>query len=166
MIRILFGDNEAFKNKFMTSARTRIVEGQQLGPEFFIKEHTKPLFKYHQILTIHNLYTYQCFLDVFKILKLHAPSCLYYSYHLSTRSYLNHIKLLPPEPSTHFIYRSSVIWNGIRQQLNLSDMSDSVSSVKTKLRDLLYTNQHKHDDTQWLPSHDFNLFWSFTFSYQ
>ena len=34
-IRIMFGDNEAYKNKFMTCARSRSKEQQILGAEFY-----------------------------------------------------------------------------------------------------------------------------------
>ena len=41
---ILFGDKEAYLNKFKTCARTRPVDNQILGQEFYSREHTKPLF--------------------------------------------------------------------------------------------------------------------------
>ena len=43
-IRIMFGDNEAYLAKHRTAARTRHIGNQKLGPQFFEKEHTKPLF--------------------------------------------------------------------------------------------------------------------------
>ena len=42
-IRILFGDLDAYLNKFKTCARCRPIESQLLGAEFLTKEHTKQL---------------------------------------------------------------------------------------------------------------------------
>ena len=41
MLRILFGDVEAFKDKFKTCARARATDDQRLGTTFYEKEHTK-----------------------------------------------------------------------------------------------------------------------------
>ena len=38
-----------------SAARTRSFDDQKLGPDFFEKEHTKPLFNVNKILTVHNL---------------------------------------------------------------------------------------------------------------
>ena len=43
-IRILFGHQNAYLDKFKTCSRARALGNQKLGPEFFCKEHTKPLF--------------------------------------------------------------------------------------------------------------------------
>ena len=158
MIRILFGDSEAFNDKFRTCARSRALDEQILGASFYTKEHTKPLFKKHNILTIHNLYTYFCFIETFKILKLRLPSCLYYEYHMSSRKYLTHVQIIPPAPSKDFIYRSSIIWNGVRQKLELTEMNTPISSIKRKLKNILHKNQHHHDELNWLPSHDYKIF--------
>ena len=58
-IHMLFGDYNCFKNKFMTCVRVKLFDNQKLGSSFFEKEHTKPLFNKHKILTVHNLYAYQ-----------------------------------------------------------------------------------------------------------
>ena len=49
-MRILFGDKEAYLNKFKTCARSRPFDNQILGQEFYSREHTKPLF--NQPLTV------------------------------------------------------------------------------------------------------------------
>ena len=41
-MRILFGDKEAYLDKFKTSCRTRPIETQILGTAYHMKEHTKP----------------------------------------------------------------------------------------------------------------------------
>ena len=51
-IRYLFGDYDSFLDKFCTAARSRPYDEQQLGISFYQKEHTKPLFNKHKILTV------------------------------------------------------------------------------------------------------------------
>ena len=157
MIRILFGDTEAYKDKFRTCSRTRVFGKQRLGSSFYCKEHTKPLFEIHQIMSVHNLYSYHCFMEVFRILKFQSPPSLFYQYRFSQRNYLTHIVLNPPTPSDHFIYRSSVLWNQLRKKLELEDISVSSSRTKAQLRSMLHSNQHKHDKLEWLSTHDFNI---------
>ena len=157
VVRILFGDNEAFAEKFRTCARTRILDKQILDGSFYVKEHTKPLFRENKILVVYNLYYYHSFMEAFRILKLRSPICIYSQYQVSARTYLTFLKLIPPKPSNHFIYRTSVIWNTLRQKLDINDISISTSSVKKQLRNILHTNQHNHHNIDWLPSHDFSL---------
>ena len=40
IMRVLFGDREAYIDKFKTCARTRMYGSQKLGEEFFSKEHS------------------------------------------------------------------------------------------------------------------------------
>ena len=68
-MRILYGDKEAYLEKFKTSARARPYELQKLGQEFYQKEHTKPLFNSNGIMTVHNLYNSQVINSIFTILK-------------------------------------------------------------------------------------------------
>ena len=105
IIRILFGDLEAYKDKFRTCARTRTLDKQILDSSFYMKEHTKPLFEKHGILTVHNLYSYHTFMEIFRILKTQTPICLHSQYKKSARKYLTYINLNPPKPSAHFIYK-------------------------------------------------------------
>ena len=51
-VRVMFGDNEAYFNKFMTCVRTGPRESQKLGKEFYEQEHSKPLFNYNNLLTV------------------------------------------------------------------------------------------------------------------
>ena len=156
-LRILFGDIEAFKNKFKTAARTRPLENQVLGESFYVKEHTKPIFKKQGILAVQNLYFMHCFMETFKILKFRLPSSLLAHYSFSNRKYLTYIKIIPPKPDNQFIYKSSIIWNTIRSQLQLDDLSISSDTVKNRLRNALHRNQHLYHDTEWLASVDFNI---------
>ena len=53
-IRILFGDKEAYLNKFKTCARTREFNQQHLDANFYRREHTKPLFNSQSIMNVKN----------------------------------------------------------------------------------------------------------------
>ena len=57
-VRVLFGDKEAFLEKYRAAARARPYPNQLLGEDFYKREHTKPLFKKHNIMALRNLYTY------------------------------------------------------------------------------------------------------------
>ena len=65
-IRILFGDKETYLEKFNTCARCRPFDQQILGDDFYCKEHTKPIFKKLEIMTIHNIYSYHCVMGLLK----------------------------------------------------------------------------------------------------
>ena len=78
----MFGDREAYLDKFKTCARVRPYEHRFLGPEFYRKEASKPLFNSNKLLTVHNLYKYHCLLEMFKIIKLRISyqcHCMSYS---------------------------------------------------------------------------------------
>ena len=152
VIRILFGDLEAYKLKFMTCARTRSLENQILGEEFFRREHTKPLFREQNILTVQNLYSLHCFMETFKILKFHSPISLYNQYTFSNRSSLTYTSLLPPKPGSHFFHKSSTLWNIIRGKFKINDLSLSTNSIKERLKLAIHKNQHTHHDTEWIPT--------------
>ena len=147
-MRILFGDREAFIEKFRTCARTRVFGSQILGEAFYQKEHTKPLFKQHNVLCLQNLYTYHCFMEIFKILKLRTPISIHSTYSVSHRK---STMLITPIPSNNFMYKSAHLWNTIQPQLRLYDYSTKISLVKNTLKTLLFRNQHTHDDIEWLP---------------
>ena len=76
-IRILFGDKQAYLDKFKTSARARPIESQKLGQEFYQKERTKPLFNDHSLLTVQNIYNCQVLNTTCKILKLRTPIAIH-----------------------------------------------------------------------------------------
>ena len=84
-VRVMFGDNEAYFNKFMTCVRTRPRESQQLGNEFYEEEDSKPLFNDNNLLTVYQLYKYHCTLEMFKIVKLRLPISLYSLFNISNR---------------------------------------------------------------------------------
>ena len=49
-MRVMFGDNEAYFNKFMACVRTRPRESQKLGNLFYEQEHSKPIFNDNNLL--------------------------------------------------------------------------------------------------------------------
>ena len=145
---MLFGNYEAFVNKFMTCARTRKFGEQILGKEFFLKEHTKPLFKKQNILSFQNLYAYHCCLEVCKILKFRTPISLYSHFTPSSRK---PCLLITPVPSTDFFYKSAKIWNRLSKHFlgNLMDYSFELASMKSKLKQHLLTIQADHNVNEW-----------------
>ena len=157
MLRILFGDTDAYNEKFKTCGRCREFNNQVLGEEFYRKEHTKPLFKKYNILTVQNLYHFHTFMEIFKILKYRLPTSLLNHYQFSRRSYLTYVKILPPPPDNQFLYKSAIIWNTLRAKLNINDLSVSLSIVKKQLKTSLFNNQHAHHDVEWIPTLDFNI---------
>ena len=152
---ILFGDHEAYLDTFKTCVRARLMpkDNQKLGPSFYQKEHTKPLFQKYKLLAVQNLYNYHCFMEIFKILKFRTPISLHSLYTISRRS---DTTLITPYPSRLFIYQSAIIWNSIRPKLDLIDYSVSLGAVKINLKKIIFHNQHRHDTIEWLPSHDFD----------
>ena len=145
----MFGDKESYMDKFKTCTRCRPFGKQSLGQEFYCKEHTKPLFKKHEIMTVHNLYIYHCFIGLLKILKFHQPISLFSAFKLSplkeTRIKLtqNFIRWFKPSNhnSNNFIYKSAILWNHLEGKLHILDFAVNVNSVKTKLKSLILSNQ-------------------------
>ena len=148
-VRVLFGDKEAYLNKFLTCARTREFDNQALDHTFFQLEHCKPLFKQQNILAFKNLYTYHTFMEVFKILKLRCPTSLNQHYQLSSRK---QTALIAQLPSNDFISRSTKIWSTIAPKLKLFDFSYKISLAKSHLKTSLLKLQHAYNDSAWTSS--------------
>ena len=152
-IRVLFGNTEAYLDKFRTCVRCRPFGSQTLDGTFFEKEHTKPIFNQLSILSIHNLYTYHCFMEVFKILKLRTPISLHSKYNISKRKPTTLISSLP---SNSFIYRSTFIWNTLAPKFKVYDYSVKISLIRTSLKKLLLLTQHRETKIEWT-SEDHNI---------
>ena len=153
-IRFLFGDKEAFLNKFRTCARARPVKSQLLGEEFYSREHTKPLFNEHKILSFTNLYTYHTYMELFKILKFRDPLVIYEQFKVSNRK---SNLLINNFPAKHFVSRSTGIWNSITPKLKLVDnCTAKIASTKNSLKNLLLSLQNDGDPVSW-NSDNFNL---------
>ena len=148
-IRILFGDLEAYLDKFRTCARARPFGSQILGTEFFKLESSKPLFNGQKLLTIHNLYIYHCCLELFKILKFRTPISLNNMINLSRRK---PTLVITEKPTDCFVYRAAVLWNKLRKLLPnccLYDCSIKLSSLKLSSKIILLQNQNLFDKKEW-----------------
>ena len=147
-LRIMFGDNEAYHNKFKTAARVRPRELQKLGAEFYELEHSKPLFNKNNLLTVHHLYKYCCLLEMFKIIKLRIPIALY---SLFTRSNRRENYFITNSPSTSFIYQSSHMWNNcyrVSESTNI-DFSSAVAKFKKIIKFALLSTQKLYENNIW-----------------
>ena len=145
-IRILFGDKEKYLDKFKTCCRVRIKEEQILGQEYYQKEHTKPIFQLHKLMTVFNLYVYHCSMETFKILKNRMPISMYTLFSISSRK---ETYLITPIPTPQFLYNSSFIWNTVRKLLIGNNFSGSEISFKVSLKKFIFENQHFGDITEW-----------------
>jgi hypothetical protein len=109
---VLFGDKEAFLDKFCTAVRARPYKNQLLGEDFYQQEHTKPLFTKYKILALKNLYSYHTFMEILKILKLRDPTTIYEQYTLSDRK---PTLIITSNPTEDFVSRPTKIWNTVSQ---------------------------------------------------
>ena len=108
---------------------------------------SKPLYNDNDILTLYNLYIYHTTVEVFKILKYRTPISLYSCFIRSNRK---DTLLITPYTSHHFIYRSSEIWNLVRQKLKVLDLSlTKIGFIKSSLKSLIIKSQKLGDSMVW-----------------
>ena len=126
---------------------------QMLGEEFYARESTKPLFKTHDLMTVHNLYRFRCIMETIKIVRNHVPISMYDLFKKSERK---DDLLITPEPSINFAYNGAYLWNKFIGQSQLRGKFNSLtlSSIKCQLRNSILNAQHQHDDYHW---HDMNF---------
>ena len=156
ILRVLFGDREKFLDKFRTCIRARPYPEQNLTTEFYVKEHSKPLFNKNKILNLKNLYLYHCANETFKILKFRSPIVVHNLYKFSTRGQRNLFIITPP-PDNTFIYKSSVIWNSVKSIFKIDDPATSVSILKLKLKTYLLNKQLLGDAENWVENNFIQL---------
>lgn len=149
-IRILFGDQVAYKNKYKTCARTRPFDSQILGAEFYCKEHTKPIFHKLGILTFYNLYNYQLCIDTLKTIQSRTPNCLYMLYSISSRknsTLLLHTNIVK---GTYLSNRVNT-WNNCIKLIAKSEIIHDIkiSKFKKDAKAALLKIQNSFDDTEW-----------------
>ena len=141
----------------------------------FVLEHTKPLFNKHVILSIRSLYILRTLTELFKILKVRYPMCLFSNFNFSV---LDNHRLLPPKrflgiSMNNFVFRACSLWNKcisrifskpplskcrdknnkevmmvIPGSVENSDFTCSVPYFKSRLKALLFTKQ-KYGDNEW-----------------
>ena len=154
-IRILFGDKEAFLDKFKTCARTRPVGLQKLGTEFHMKEHTKPIFREKGLVTIHNLHFYHCTMEAFKILKLRTPYSMFQLFSLSQRK---DTLLIVPHVNVQFVYKAATFWNLTRQSHQIHEFTHNISSLKITLKHHILSHQSEGSKIEWDDNRNSHLF--------
>ena len=122
----------------------------------YCKEHTKPLFSAHDILTIQNVYSYQTCLEVTKVLKLRTPAVIHSLFTPSPRDSSN--LLILPQQSKYFKFQAAKIWNTVAKTTakSLDPISIKMSLFKSNLRKSLLEIQRKHDEQEWDPD-NFNV---------
>ena len=139
----------------MTCARVRPLGKQKLGPEFYCKEHTKPLFQELKLMSIHNVYIYRSFMELFKILKFRLPYSLYTSFNLSishnrsTRYSGTYINVSSTKPSINFTFKAAIQWNSLRIKLGILDFDAKINSVKNNLKSMILSNQCSGIPAEW-----------------
>ena len=151
VVRYLFGDYDKFLDRLSTAARTRPYGKQKLGTEFYLKEHTKPLFSKYKLLTVYNIYTYMATNELSKIIANKTPSVLYTKIKFSSRNNSNLIIL--PRKCTHqnrSIFTACSLWNSLIKKLNIPDPNNLVINVfKFKLKAYLLDNQNSGNIIIW-----------------
>ena len=142
----MFGNTDAYLEKFRTCARAQPFSEQNLGIEFYVKEPSKPLFKKHKLLTVHNIYRHRCITELFKIIKHKEPSSLYSSF---IRSKQNENRLMIPDPSHNFTYRAPWLWNIFRKNLRKTryDFTADENLIKSILKKSLFSAQNQNLDS-------------------
>ena len=152
-LRLLFGDKEAYLDKFRTAVRARPISNQLLGEDFYKREHTKPLFNKYNILTLRNLYTYYTYMELFKILKLRDPITIFEEFVTSQRK---PTLLINKAPADNFVSRSTKIWNIITPKLKLKDFSHKINTTRNRLKNALLKLQSSNDPVMWITD-DFDI---------
>ena len=149
-IRMLFGDQNLFMNKFSATEQMAQSPQANLDNDFYCKEHTKPLFKENNILIIHNLYKYHIAFEIFKIIKTRIPISSFEQFNMSSRNNGNLIILGPY--SSQFFFLGAKLWNTIAKRIipHNDILSIKFGNFKNKLKSLLLNNQHLFDSDTWL----------------
>ena len=155
-VRVLFGNLDAYLDKYATCARVRPFGSQKLGSKFYIKEHTKPLFNRHKILTVQNLFKYQCINEIFKIMKFRCPYSLFEEIKISDRD--SSFTIILPEYSVTFLYLASKMWNITHKRLLTFEngLSTSAALVKLRSKQIILECQALEMEEHWTPN-NFNI---------
>ena len=168
-MRILFGKEPYW---FITDTCQRVLSYNQQMVRDYSKEHTKPLFKANNILTVSNLYNYHALIELYKIMKFRTPCSIYSKLRISDRKImllLNKVKF--DKRKYQFFYNAALKWNQISNFLiepyeiklnpihTKEDDSDSiiitydftlsVSVLKRKLKLIIMAIQCNGIENQW-----------------
>ena len=148
-LRLFFGDYQTRREKFSTCARVRSYGTLFLTLEFYMHEHTKPIFNSYKILTLCNSYRYTTACESMKILKYSYPQALATSFSLSARNHKNLI-ILPTNKNYQFHYKSSVISNELVKTLQIPSLYEIDTDIfKSKLKTHLLEQQKLGNEILW-----------------
>ena len=156
-VRALFGDLDAYLDKFKTCCRTRQIDKQSLGVAFYKKEHTKPIFSKMGIMAVQNLYNYHICLETLRTLQTRAPYCFYSQYVISSRNCEN--ILLDRLHNGSYMQERVKTWNICAKTIctGLPVTLIKLQSFKPALRRLILKIQGSFDDIEWFPALNFSL---------
>ena len=172
-LRILFGTKPYWL--ITEKCQRALTYNEQMHPNYS-KEHTKPIFKSMNLLTVNNLYNYHTLVELYKIIKFRIPHSIFSKFKISDRKImliLNKLKL--DKRKCQFFFNAALKWNQVNRFLidpyviklvRSNDTNDdaseaftinydltlSVSRLKTKLRELIMAIQCSGDDNEWLSS--------------
>ena len=171
-VRILFGDNYSFDHPeyYLTCARARTYMDHTTLKDYSL-EHTKPIFNKHKLLTLNNLYVQRSLAELIKILKSHTPISMFKFLQFCPRSH--HYRLLIPKHNLG--YTVIILWNtcigtlldppipstvlqsGNSQVIipgsNINyDLTISLGTFKTRLKNLLLNSQKLGNRIDWIKS--------------
>ena len=150
-IRYLFGNYEKFLEKFSTAARTRPYGEQQLGAIFYRREHTKPLFNAHKILTVYNLYIYMAVNEIGKPLTVRSPIILFEQIKLSSRNKENRIIIESSCQKDSCFHNASSLWNMYIKKIEIPEIhSITIPLLKHKLKTHLLSIQLEGTAEEWI----------------
>ena len=142
-IRILFGDNKAYRDRFCTCARAREFGKHILGSQHYKLEGTKPLFNNNIFLTVHNLLRYHSAIITYKVIRSRTPYSLFalfkFSDHIETR-------LKSQGFAGSYVDSSTTIWNNIREKLHINDFDMTIAQTKNSIKRYLLSLQKAHDE--------------------
>ena len=134
----------------------------------YVLEHTKPIFNENKILSLHHLYIQHTFIELFKIVKYRTPISVYELFRPSPRA-SSSLMMLPKInldiSKINFVFNATLMWNKlIGSLLNVcfpnqvgimvpgsskgSDMSAPISSIKMKLKHILFGIQRLDSQSQ------------------
>ena len=120
-IRILFGkeinyDHPEFYN---SCARVRTYK-EHMAKKNYQLEHTKPIFNEQSLLTLHHLYIYHTFCEVFKLLTYRTPMPLF-ELLKNSPSKINMMLIIPKVKldltKNNFVFQASCIWNSLHKKV-------------------------------------------------
>ena len=150
----------------------------------YSKEHTKPLFKKHDVLSIFNLYPYYCLIELYKALKFRTPYCVFELFQRILNVAGRNLTLMIPAHTIRcqkqtFIYQTTLFWNKLHKKLlkpsavkmhashtnrlNLLDsecifldFSTKVATLKSGLKKYLFETQSSGGRTDWSTNNYFS----------